>query len=419
MATIAESYSHQMFSEFMREMYRTPFRSLSSPPDFPFSAEDTLLLNCAGTEVSSEKIEGSLDPNLDWEYIVTSAINHRIAPLLYYNLNRLDNGLVPSEVIIKLQETYVDTLGRNFLASNQLSVVLRSLSDAQVRAIVLKGMALAETVYPNTALRPFTDIDLLIHEEDLHRVGEKLSQLGYVAFPDHHPGFARQFGVALFYLKRNVLGIDVHWHIARLPYSRYIPIDQLWESAISVNIKGTDTLVLSPEDLLIHLCLHVSKESYSLLIWLADISEVIYHYSETLDWGLLLEKIQLYKTNSLMCYVLSLVRSLFSAPVPSPVLEHLSSSEAVSFEARLFRVLADPGIADIKWGVAEFLTIRGIMAKVKFLIGILLPGRDYIAKKYPDKNTYSSYLSRIAYVLREALYVGYRVVPRILKASLR
>jgi len=53
----------------------------------------------------------------------------------------------------------VDSDARNYAELGQL---LRSLKDRGVEVIVLKGAALAETVWKNIALRPMADMDLLV-----------------------------------------------------------------------------------------------------------------------------------------------------------------------------------------------------------------------------------------------------------------
>ncbi len=55
----------------------------------------------------------------------------------------------------------------------------------QIKTIVLKGAMLAETVYPNIALRSMGDIDLLIHKDDLDRAAKRILELGYI-FNEHY-----------------------------------------------------------------------------------------------------------------------------------------------------------------------------------------------------------------------------------------
>jgi hypothetical protein len=334
------------------------------------------------------------------------AVQHRIEPLLFRSLEEMDDSVVPPEPMESLRIKYFATARRNLLSSYRLAEILEVFLDAQIKVIVLKGMALCETVYRDTVPRPFGDIDLLIPGKDRHKAGVVLSQLGYGLSPRCHESFAERFGVALTYVKGSELPIDLHWHLIELPYSKYVDADSLWRSAVSLNIQGVDTLILSPEDLLIYLCLHVSKEQYCRLLWLVDISEVIHHYSELLNWKLILEKAEQYRIRLLVHHVLELVNRLFGPPIPEFVMRYPGSRERPSFEERLFGALADPGVPMLrKLGTARLLKLYGTGSKTRCLFGELLPDKDFMLKRYPGESVHVSYCLRVWNTLCAAIGV--------------
>jgi hypothetical protein len=370
------------------------------------SHEDKLILTCARTWSTPEEIKGALRPGLDWELMMEKAAQNRIAPILFHNLEKVIFDSVPPEVVESLRIKYFATAKRNLLASYELSGILKALLDAQIKVIVLKGAALSETLYRDTVPRPFVDIDLLIRGEDKHRTEAKLSLLGYELSNKCHVKFAEQFGVALTYVNGDKPPIDLHWRLIESPYSKYIDADSLWRSAVPLNIGGVEALTLSPEDLLIYLCLHISKENYNQLLWLIDISEVIHYYSETLDWELLIEKTEKYKIRLLVHRVLSLIGRLFAPPIPDFVLGRLTSHEPLSFEERLFGALADPDATTLKKiGISRFLKLYGTDSKVKNMLGELFPDRDFMLKRYPDRDTKNSYCLRAWGAIRAAMWV--------------
>src|SRR4051794_7149722 len=59
----------------------------------------------------------------------------------------------------------------------QLAIALR---DAAAPALLVKGAALALTVYPSPASRPMADIDLLVRRADRHRILAALTAAGGV-----------------------------------------------------------------------------------------------------------------------------------------------------------------------------------------------------------------------------------------------
>jgi hypothetical protein len=61
----------------------------------------------------------------------------------------------------------------------ELEVVLAALTEAGLLTILLKGAALAYTLYPDPALRPMSDLDLLIHPQDLKQAVQVIQSMGY------------------------------------------------------------------------------------------------------------------------------------------------------------------------------------------------------------------------------------------------
>ncbi len=345
-----------------------------------FSDEDTLLVKCARTWATPEEIKEALNPDLDWDYIIETATRHYISPLLYYSLEKISDGGAPPEAMKTLQEMYTQALGRNIMASLQLSEVLKSASDAQIRVVVLKGMALAETVYPDVAIRPFGDMDLLIPEEDLHKMEEKLNKLGY-----------KQSEISKgFYEKNGNVSIDLQWQIASINF------DLFWKDAVPASIEGANAFFLSPESLLIHLCLHVSSHQYSRLSWLVDISETIHKYSEALDWELFLKESIQHRIHPLVRHVLHLVKEVLAPPIPEYVLDRLDSCKLSFFEERLFNSLANPDMSEVKWtAMIGFLTQGGITSKIRYILRLIFPDRDFMLVRYPNRSVFVSYCIRI------------------------
>ena len=105
---------------------------------------------------------------------------HDVAPLLYERLaNDASPANVPGDVLQRLREIYLMTGARNALLYRELGPVLQALQHDNIPVIVLKGAHLAALVYRHIALRPMSDIDLLVHRSDLERAVAKLHDLGF------------------------------------------------------------------------------------------------------------------------------------------------------------------------------------------------------------------------------------------------
>ena len=279
------------------------------------SNERQLILNCARLELDdllSQHTEEILHKPLEWDTVLFYAKLHSVSSLLYRNLklfNKFD--LVPSEARRTLLRLSHRTEYQNRLLSKVLYDLLEDFAEADIPIMVLKGITLVELIYGHPNLRPLIDINLLIPKEKV-RAGKKLLlQNGYVVHP-HDPSQGMLF--SQLHLEKRA-DFEVHlllqWHIVNWPRVQTIDMSRIWEEAQYARLAGCDTLILSPVDIVLYLCLQPDKHGFlnfpalhvedpieflfmewtnNRLIRFVDIYEVIRHYQNTLDWNLLTER---------------------------------------------------------------------------------------------------------------------------------
>lgn len=161
-----------------------------------------------------------------------------------------------------------------------LAELLSACAGASLEIIVLKGAALAETVYPRPSLRPFGDIDILVRPEDSGRAHALLSGLGYVAEAASWAGLrAGQTCEANFFrhTERGPVVVELHTNLlnnALLWSQVHLDLPGLWQRSRPARLAGVDALVLGPEDQLLHLCLHLAGHYFDAPKSLQDIKQV-------------------------------------------------------------------------------------------------------------------------------------------------
>ena len=64
-----------------------------------------------------------------------------------------------------MRSIYYNSAARNMRLYKQLENFLDKFATEKIPVIMLKGAHLAWTVYPNMALRPMADVDLLVRNE--------------------------------------------------------------------------------------------------------------------------------------------------------------------------------------------------------------------------------------------------------------
>src|SRR5581483_7707204 len=102
----------------------------------------------------------------DWNRLVLVAEAHGLAPLVYSHL--ATSGLpVPLNALRSLRGLYIRHRKAARIRTRVLEQILSEFDDAEVECLVLKGAALAHLIYPDVALRPMGDLDLLVKGDQL------------------------------------------------------------------------------------------------------------------------------------------------------------------------------------------------------------------------------------------------------------
>jgi hypothetical protein len=263
--------------------------------------------------------------SVDWRGVVDAAIDRNLAPLLFNRLKQDGaEALVPAEQWERLQRAFLVSVGKSTRLQRGLGNVLQSLRDHGLPAIVLKGAYLGEAVYGDVALRPMGDVDLLIRETDLATAQAVLLEMGGVhqQFEDITASLGRRRHLP--HTKIGGLVVELHWNIVSPAGPIRVDVTGLWNRACPASIAGVEALSLSPEDLLLHLCLHVCYEdSLSDLRGLVDITETTRRFTGQLDWEQLAACAREWGASRYVGLALHLARAILGADIPDKALELL------------------------------------------------------------------------------------------------
>ncbi|MFH1007106.1 MAG: nucleotidyltransferase family protein [Candidatus Latescibacterota bacterium] len=293
-----------------------------------WSPEDSLLLSCIGTSREDRTlphVEALLSSDLDWEEVLEKACRHRMMSLLYHALKSLDDkGLIPQTVMENLKGAYCTHAVLNMRFARKLKEILTSLGEAGIEAIVLKGVPLAEMVYEDIALRPMGDIDLLVRKKDLESVEARLFGLGFTRFVEDRQGYQSYY--RHYFDHDRTIPLHIHWELVRAPNAFDVDVDALFHCAKRRNLSGMEALVLSPEDTLMYLALHLFFTHFFNmgLIGLVDIARLI--EKTEMDWERVVADSRKRKVAGCLYVSLYFVKELLHAPIPDATLKQLEPS---------------------------------------------------------------------------------------------
>ena len=289
------------------------------------TASQELLLHCLREEPDASELERLTFS--DWHDLMQAARSHAVLYLLYHRLKKQNfDSLIPTDILQTLRTGYFELAWRTNSLYNDLAKILKALQQKNIPVIPLKGTYLAQTVYSNIALRPMADIDILVKKNDLLKAREQLLGLGYSPSREIDIEIVQTYSQHLPpMVKQDSPPVELHWTLEAPTTPFTIDIEGLWRRAQPIFIAGADALTLSPEDLLLHLCLHTSAHHlYSNgLQAFCDIRETIRHYRDELNWEILQNRASEWGAGNAVYLTLSLAKSLLDADVPDALLDRL------------------------------------------------------------------------------------------------
>src|SRR5262245_10217965 len=112
--------------------------------------EIELLLCCAQTCVDSERaqrIKNLLQEHLDWSYLVRTACQQGVMPLMYHSLKTLCPEAVPPSMFAQLRVLFLASASHNQLLTEELLRLLHVWQSHGIPAIPFKGPTLAAAIY--------------------------------------------------------------------------------------------------------------------------------------------------------------------------------------------------------------------------------------------------------------------------------
>ena len=366
------------------------------------SPEEYLLVLAARVEMDytdAASMEGILKEGPQWTAVKTSAHRLGVEPLLYKHLSQEKYArYVPDEVIHFLKESCRAQAIRNLRIYGQISRILESMNRADIPIILLKGAFLAKWIYPDIALRPMSDIDILCREKDTGGAQEVLRGLGYeqmksVAQSRFHEQVSLKKASHLPpFIRDNRVMVEVHTDIFTKAPHKTREMERVWDTAIPCELYGQDFFCLSTEHQFLHISSHLHKHLMSgnvNLYWFCDIHEFIGHYNGKIDWIKLQAIAESLGIGSRIAVVFNLLIRHWKTDIPEYVLpcpdgdfNRLSLKSAIfgnsmrrhNFLPSKIRLLREIKNED-GWGRSFYYVMRH-----------LFPARSYIINQYNSRN---------------------------------
>ena len=335
----------------------------------------------------------------DWEPLVEMARREGVGPLLF-------RAGTSAGWIAQAPPSARLTLGALFLRSESYNRtlfeelderILPALSPGIDPVVLLKGAALARTLYPEAGLRPMRDIDLLVPKQHMTEAERRLRDIGYIrSIPPMGAGSEFSHDVHLV-CQRSRTHVEIHWTLVGSEASRLSPaMEWFFARTESFPVKsrgGTEYSIhtLNPTAHLLYLCAHLMLqhgESSAPLIWFHDIDLLVRVWETRIDWAELSRQADAcWWTPALRCALEGAVLR-FGTPVPEGYLDALDGSRHPLSAWRVRTLKNGDATNKCQAVYRELKTLRGT-DRIRRLLQIAFPAPAYMRWRYRPRPSWS------------------------------
>ncbi len=355
----------------------------------------------------------------EWSSLLNFLRSNWIIPFFYRKIGSLPPECRPPEPISgEMRQAFLVSCVRSLHMERQLREIIESFQEEGVRVLVLRGPALAFSLYPDPAMRPSSDLDLLVMPEQVVQARGILESLGYRCL-------ARRFETARDFFREecfvhqgnhgNNFPVDLHWvHWELHPFfkgSEEVDIKDLFSRAWKVETQTFAFETLHPVDYLIHSAIHLVMihKNEMRLSWIYDTALLAQHLQVNNDWETLQERSVAWRARLPLEHCLKMAQVWAGLELPDGFDDFSTWPRATEDESAVWadtmrhhwvtillkRSLSNPSL---------------LLKRIPSLLRLLFPHPDIVRFCYP---TSSNWLLPISYVRRWLRWIDDLVVSRL------
>lgn len=189
--------------------------------------------------------------------VVAAVQQHRLSGVAVRALK--EGGVSASdETESKLVSLHDETMGQTLRVEIMAVRVSELLANAGITHRILKGAALAHTVYPDPSERSFRDVDVLVRSTNIDEVVQLLTNAGATrARPELRAGYDRRFAKSVT-MRLDGVEVDLHRLLCDGPFGVWTKPDDLFLISDSIGVARQSIPILDRTDNLLHACYHVA-----------------------------------------------------------------------------------------------------------------------------------------------------------------
>lgn len=279
---------------------------------------------------------------------------------------------------------------RALAAEREMAPVRDALGAARIPSCVLKGPALAHTVYPGASWRPFVDLDLLVRTSDWRGACMALERMGLTRrLPEPRPGFDERFGKGAVYVTASGSEVDLHRTLAMGPLGLWMAPEEILDRTVELSLGGQRFRRPDDTDLLLHACVHATLGGWPAgRLPLRDVAQIAWR--ARVDWDALWVRAERWRLGATLALAFRTTRAVLGVDLP-PGTERFIRTVPTRRDRRLLEAYTTRrGAGDMTLSAVR--AIDGVRGKAAYLWALLVPRREFMAVRSGDGRP--SYLRR-------------------------
>ncbi len=307
----------------------------------------------------------------------------------------LENATLDSEVINLIGPRKAMMVANEALKKNALIELFDAFDKENLnRQVIFKGSALAYSLYPKPWLRPRTDSDCLINENDFSAYEKIFEHLGYQKlFAVEGKLISYQSTFSKNLAGNSMVNIDLHWRINnRQILAKTYTVDELILDGKNLSLDDSQITIPSNVDSLLISCIHRLGHHHTeeRLTWLNDINLLANTLSAN-EWQSLLEKASSKQISAITLDALALCVELFNTSFPHEIKDKLLE---LSQQKELSQIFLKRNLPEWKYFYYEIKALKNWNTRLLLINENIFPSPSYVRQQMQTKSTILAYIKR-------------------------
>lgn len=285
----------------------------------------------------------------------------------------------PAEISPALTHHTRAQAASELLCQKEVIGALDALALEGVYPVLLKGTALAYSVYRDPAWRPRVDTDLLIRRDEADRVRRVMNRLGYSTPPFCDLLFG-QFPAKKVDAFGAVHTLDFHWRIStQSVFADALTFEETADAATPLPALGPHARCAGPVHALLLACIHpvMHHQNTESLVWVYDVHLLASRLSPE-ECSRFAELACTRRMSAVAAHQLAAARRWFGTRMPDSVIRRLHTDHRPEPSATYLHT-------DRRWLDELVSNVRGLPRwtdRVRLLREVVLPRRSYMFQSH-------------------------------------